>query len=122
MTWREFLKENFDTLGVTLFFAALGAGFMLYATEQRSSAQAVPVGRAFVVIFGALLTAAVSTALFVGYLKWDIFLAPLIGALSGLIGFFLLRTIVKAGERVEEKGGDVLGDAVIDRLKKEGEK
>ena len=114
MTWREFIETNADTLGVTLFFAALGSAFMLRVRP-------VTPGKALTVFAAGQLAGNVATAVCFGYLGWSIFLAPLIGTLCGLVGLYILMTTIKAGARVEDRGSDV-GDVLIEKLgkKKEG--
>lgn len=111
-TWREFINENADTLGISLFFSVLGSGLMLYVTGRKTL---VSPGWAICVFLSGLIITAISTAIFQGHLHWDIFWAPLIGFLCGITGIFALLTTIKVGQRFEKRGDDV-GDALIKRV------
>lgn len=115
MSWREFFRDYAETLGVTLFFAAVASGFMLKAREKKSP---ITAWHAVLVIVAGQVTGSVVTAFAFGYLGWSGFFAPLIGTLCGLVGLFFLMAILGAGERVELRGAD-LGDAAIDLAAKQ---
>lgn len=110
-TWRDWLHDNIETLGVSLAFAFAGSSFFLAARDR------VPFSprRALVVIVSGLLLAAVATAFVQGYLNWSPFLAPIVGLVSGLVGVFILAAVARGGERIEERAPDI-ADRGIDRI------
>lgn len=114
MTWREFIQDNADTLGITLFFSALASAFMLKAREGQNP---ITPARALLVISSGQIVGSAATAFLFGYLGWNIFIAPAIGAITGLTGVFVMMGTIKSGERVEERGGE-LGDAGMNIVKK----
>lgn len=111
-SWREFWENEADTLGITLFFSALGSAFMLWATDRSNP---ITKARAISVLVAGQLAGNIASAFVFGYLEWSIFLAPLIGTVAGLVGIFGLLTIIKAGKRVEDRSDDV-GDIVIKKM------
>lgn len=114
MEWKEFFDAHASTMGITLVFSFIGSGALLWA---RANIQPVTALRALTVIAAGQLVAAIVTPIFFGFLLWSKFIAPLVGALSGLVGIFLLRTGIKVGERIEGRGDDI-ADAGINILKR----
>lgn len=122
MTWREFIRENADTAGITLVFAALGSGFMLWASANRQTTiKAVTPGRAIMVIAAGQLVGAVATAFCFGFLSWNLFVAPGVGALCGLVGVFILMASIKGGERIEDRGADLADRGIELIARKKGD-
>lgn len=113
-SWRDFIHANLDTIGVSAVFAALGSGFMLKSTENVFP---ITFTRTIMVLVAGQLVGVVAASALLGYFGWSIFLAPGIGALSGLVGIFILRGTIKAGEKAEDRGSDI-GNAIVDRVAK----
>lgn len=113
MTWREFLNQYADTMGVTAVFALLGASFLLWTEADRKAP--LSRGRALTVLSAALLVSGIATAFVHGYLGWTIFVAPLVGAVSGLVALPLILAVAKGGRRVEMRADDI-ADKGIDLL------
>lgn len=113
MSWRDFLNQYADTMGVTAVFALMGASFLLW-TEAGTKAP-LSRGRALTVLSAALLVAGVATAFVHGFLGWTIFVAPLVGVVSGLVALPLILTVAKGGRRVEMRADDI-ADKGIDLL------
>ena len=112
MGWREFWDHYWQTLSVTAAFAFGGSGFLLWGSPQTLSA-----GRALLVIASGQFVASASTAFFHGYLGWNIFIAPFVGMVCGLVGLPLIRAVTKGGQRVDDRAGDI-ADQQLDRLGK----
>ena len=110
MGWREFWDHYWQTLGVTAAFAFGGSGFLLWASSQT-----VSPGRALLVIAAGQGVQAAATAFFMGYLGWNIFLAPVVGLVCGLVALPLILAVVKVGQRIEDRAGDI-ADQQIDRF------
>ena len=108
-SWPEFLDKYLQTLGVTLAFAIGGAGLLVWSSHEIYSAS-----KALMVVTAGLLLAAGSTAFFHGYLGWNIFIAPFVGATCGLIALPVLLGVAKIGQRIGSRAPDI-GDKLIDR-------
>lgn len=113
--WGNFINKNLDTLGVSLFFAALGSAFRLWAVANEGK-EVTPLMALGVLFAGQLLGSIASCAVF-GYLNWSLFLAPAIGTPCGIIGTFILMAWVRAGRRFEERSPE-LGDGAVNLIKK----
>jgi hypothetical protein len=111
-TWKAFFDANSDTLGVSQFFAFIGSGFLLW---MRSSKIIISAGSGLMLLVAGQIVGGVATSFVVGYLQWSPYLAPFIGVIAGLTGFFLLMMSIKAGQQVENRGGDI-GNAVVDKV------
>lgn len=112
MTWREFWTQYADTVGVALVFALFGSGFALWASSNKKP---ITRGQALVVVAAGLLVASIATALVHGYLGWNIFLAPCVGFLCGLLALPIIWTVIRGGRRVEMRADD-LADHGLERL------
>lgn len=110
-SWASWWHENATTLGITLACAGFGSAIALKAgdADKRSNLRAVAVIGA-----GQLVSGAVSVAAH-GVFGISPLYAPLIGVACGLLGIFAVRTVLRGGARVEERGGD-LADRGIDML------
>lgn len=116
MGWREFIESHLDTLGVTLFFAALSSAFMVKAREHTVRPT---FGRALLVFGGGQIVGASAMSFVTGYLGWSIFVAPVVGSVCGISGMFILMAAIRAGQRIEDRGGEI-GDAAVDAVKRRG--
>lgn len=116
MEWDAFITKNIPTIGVTMVFAAIGSGVMLWV---RSTKEPVTMSRAAFAFASGQFAALIITPIAFGVMLWSKFFAPLIGALCGLVGVFFIRGTVKGGERIEGRADDI-ADAGIDILKKKG--
>lgn len=116
MTWREFLNQYAETLGVALAFAFMGSALLLKVDNKPSPTPA----QALTVILAGLLVASCATAFVHGYLGWNIFVAPFVGLVCGAVALPIFRTLIKASKRVEDRADDV-ADSALDRagIKKE---
>lgn len=87
-----------ETIGVAAAFCFAGAGFLLWVTNETHTPK-----RGFTVIVGGqILNAAIITFTH-GYLSLSIFVAPVIGLLSGLAAVPILMSVIKLSQ---EKAGD----------------
>ena len=110
-TWTQVWHDLSDTLGVTAAFAGLGSGMALWINNKRPAIDTSP-GQALTVIAAGQLVAA-SAAIFVhGYLGWPVVVAPAFGAVCGVLGIVIIRTLVKGGQRVEDRADDLADKAV----------
>lgn len=110
MGWREFWDHYWQTLGVTAAFSFGGAGIVLWGSPQI-----ITPGRAFLVIVSGQFVTGASTALVHGYLGWNIFVAPFVGLVCGLVAMPIMRAVIKIGQRVDERATDI-ADRQIDRF------
>lgn len=111
-TWAQVWHDLSDTLGVTAAFAGLGSGMALWINNKRQSTVDATPGQALVVIAAGQLVAS-SAAIFVhGYLEWPVVVAPAFGAVCGVLGIVIIRTLVKGGQRVEDRADDLADKAV----------
>lgn len=118
-TWAQVWHDLSDTLGVTAAFAGLGSGMALWINAKRPKQGETTPSQALVVIAAGQLVAA-SAAIFVhGYLDWPVVVAPAFGAVCGVLGIVLIRTLVKGGQRVEDRADD-LADKGISMLPGKG--
>jgi hypothetical protein len=115
-SWVQWWHENATTLGITLAFAGFGSAVALKASDptKQTSMRAVAV-----ITSGQLVAGAVSVAAH-GVFGVSPLLAPGIGALCGVLGIFAVRTVLRGGARVEERGDD-LADKGIDLIPGKGE-
>lgn len=112
MSWRDFLHQYADTLGVTAIFALLGAGFLLFIGGDKAP---LSRGRAITVLAAGQFVSGIATAIVHGYLGWSIFLAPAVGSVCGLVALPLILAVAKGGRRVEMRADDI-ADSGLDRL------
>ena len=111
-TWTQVWHDLSDTLGVTAAFAGLGSGMALWINNKRQTTPDATPGQALTVIAAGQLVAA-SAAIFVhGYLEWPVVVAPAFGAVCGVLGIVIIRTLVKGGQRVEDRADDLADKAV----------
>lgn len=111
-TWAQVWRDLSDTLGVTAAFAGLGSGMALWINNKRQTTPDATPGQALVVIAAGQLVAS-SAAIFVhGYLEWPVVVAPAFGAVCGVLGIVIIRTLVKGGQRVEDRADDLADKAV----------
>lgn len=110
-SWATWWQENATTLGVTLAFAGFGSAVALKASDpdKQTNLRAVAVIGA-----GQLVSGAVSVAAH-GAFGISPLYAPLIGVACGLLGIFAVRTVLRGGARVEERG-DEIADKGIDLI------
>jgi len=106
--WTDFVRDYAETLGVAIVFGVGTSGFILWNTKDPTVKQGLSV------IFAGIVVTAAATAALNGYLGWHQLLAPVIGAVSGLVAMPLMFAIMKSGKRVEEKADDIT-DAAIRR-------
>lgn len=101
-SWAVWWHENAATLGITLAFAGLGSSIGLRAgSGNLSNFTAVAV-----IGSGQLVSAAVAVAAH-GVFGLSPFYAPLVGLACGLLGIFLIRTVLRGGARVEQRSDDI---------------
>jgi len=112
MSWRDFFDQYAETLGIALVFGFGGSGFVLWLGANR---QPITPGQALSAISAALLVTAIATAFVHGYLGWNIFLAPFVGFVCGLVALPIIRAVIKGGQRVETRADDIT-DGAIDRV------
>lgn len=112
--WIEFWNRHAPTLAVSSFFALMASSFIVKAREKVI---AVSLWRLFLVIAAGQMVDACALPILVGVFGWHWLLAPAIGVMAGLTGIFVLLTVTKVAERVEEKS-DELGDGVADQIKR----
>lgn len=113
MTWREFLANYADTLGITALFAFFGSGFLLWAGVDAVTP--ISKGRALIVLAAGQFVSGIATAFVHGYLGWSIFAAPAVGSVCGLVALPIIMAVAKGGRRVEMRADD-LADKGIDLL------
>lgn len=68
--------------------------------------------QALIVIAAGQLVAAAAAVFVHGYLGWPVVVAPAFGAVCGVLGIVLVRTLVKGGKRVEDRADDLADKAV----------
>ena len=112
--WIQFWEEHRATLGVSSFFAFAASGFIVKAREKVI---AVSTWRLFLVVAAGQIVDACALPILVGVFGWHWLLAPAIGVVSGLTGIFVLLTVTRVAERVEDKSADI-GDAAADQISK----
>lgn len=110
-TWTQVWHDLSDTLGVTAAFAGLGSGMALWINAKKPTTETT-ASQALIVIASGQLVAG-SAAIFVhGYLEWPVVVAPAFGAVCGVLGIVIIRTLVKGGQRVEDRADDLADKAV----------
>lgn len=109
--WASWFRLNLQTLGVSLGFAFAGSSMLLWITSDKTPLTA---SRAVLVIVAGQLVGTIATAGAFGYMQWNIFLAPIIGLVCGIVALPLIRAIAKSGQRVEDRADD-LTDGFADR-------
>lgn len=109
--WIDWWQDNAATLGITLAFAGFGSAVALKAGDpaKQTNLRAVAV-----ISSGQLVSGAVSVAAH-GVFAVSPLYAPLIGVACGLLGIFAVRTVLRGGARIEERGDD-LADKGIDMI------
>ena len=107
--WSQFVERLWQTLGVTLAFAFGGAGLLLWSSRETYTAS-----RALLVIISGQCLGAGATAFVHGYLGWNIFVAPAVGVICGLVALPILIGVAKIGERVGARFPD-LGEKIINK-------
>lgn len=112
MTWRDFLNQYADTMGVTALFALLGSGFLLFIGGDRTP---LSRGRAVIVLAAGQFVSGIATAVVHGYLGWSIFVAPAVGAVCGLVALPIILAVAKGGRRVEMRADDI-ADMGLDKI------
>lgn len=110
--WVSFWEEHRATLGVSSLFALASAAFIVKAREKTI---AITTWRLFLVVSAGQLVDACALPVLVGVFGWHWLLAPAIGVVSGLTGIFVLLTVTKVAERVEDKS-DAIGDGVAEQI------
>ena len=115
MGWREFFSQFGETLGISATFAFAGSALLLWIDGNRKPATQATMGQAMAVIVAGLLVASCATSFVHGYLMWNIFVAPLVGFVCGLVAMPIVRAVVKGGRRVEARADDIT-DAGIEKL------
>lgn len=110
-SWVSWWNENAATLGITLAFAGFGSGVGLKASDPSKATNMRAVA---VIASGQLVSGATSVAAH-GVFGLSPLYAPLIGVACGLLGIFAVRTVLRGGERIEQRGGD-LADKGINML------
>lgn len=109
MGWREFLDQFRETLGVSAVFAFGGAALHLWSRKETFSG-----GKAFSVVLASQMTTAGVSVVVHGMLGWNIFLAPVVGLVCGLIALPVIGGVIVLGERL----GGVLPDFALAMLAK----
>jgi hypothetical protein len=112
MGWHEFLAKYAETLGVSALFAALSSGMLLWIGSEP-----ITKGRALLIVAAGQFVASIATAFVHGYLNWNIFVAPAVGATCGLVALPAIISVVKAGKTVEGHAGDI-AEKAIDKVTK----
>lgn len=107
--WQDFWRDYAETLGVTLAFATASSGFALWNHPNPTVRQGLSV-----IVAGVVVTA-VATVVLHGYLAWSPLLAPLVGAVSGLVAMPVMFAVMRGGKRIEDRADD-LTDAAIKRV------
>lgn len=115
-SWAVWWHENAATLGVTLACAGFGSALALKTgnSEKQTNTQAVVI-----IASGQLVAGAVSVMAH-GVFNISPFYAPLIGVGCGLLGIFAIRTVLRGGARIEERGADI-ADKGIDLMPGKGD-
>lgn len=108
-TWSQFVERYAQTLGVALGFAFGGSALLLWSSKET-----ITTSRALLVIFAGQCLGAGATAFVHGYLRWNIFVSPVVGVVCGLVALPILTGIAKVGDRLGARMPDV-GDRVIDK-------
>lgn len=112
--WMRFWEDHSPTLAVASFFALMASAFIVKAREK---VVAITTWRLFLVVAAGQLVDACAVPILVGVVGWHWLLAPAIGVISGLTGIFVLLTVTKVAERVEDKSDDI-GDGVAEHIKR----
>lgn len=107
--WQQFLDRYAQTLGVTLAFAFGGAGLLMWSSREHYTTSS-----ALLVIVSGLALATGTTAFVHGYLGWNIFVAPAVGLVCGLVALPILVGVAKVGERIGRRFPDI-GEKIINR-------
>lgn len=111
-TWAQVWSDLSDTLGVTAAFAGLGSGMALWVNSNSAATGNTTPSQALIVIAAGQLVAAAAAVFVHGYLGWPVVVAPAFGAVCGVLGIVLVRTLVKGGKRVEDRADDLADKAV----------
>jgi hypothetical protein len=114
--WLRIWEEHSGTFAVAAFFSAMSAAFLIKAREKATP---VTVGNTFLAFLSGQMVTAASVIILVKVLKWDEGWAIAVGVLGGVLGYFVLMTLIKVATRVEQRG-DELGDTVADHIKHKG--
>lgn len=102
MGWREFFEQFRETLGISAVFALGGAFLHLWSRRETYS-----TGKAFMVIVASQLTTAAVTAIVHGMLGWNVFLAPVVGLVCGLVALPVIGGVVVLGEKIGASAPDL---------------
>lgn len=108
-TWQQFIQRYAETLGITLAFAFGGAGLLLWSSREKYT-----TSRGLLVIAAGQCLGAGATAFVHGYLGWNIFVAPVVGVVCGLVALPILVGIAKVGERIGQRFPD-LGEKLLNK-------
>ena len=108
-TWNQFIERYAQTLGVALAFAFAGSGLLLWSSRDKHT-----TARGFLVIASGQCLGAGATAFVHGYLAWNIFVAPAVGVVCGLVALPILVGIARVGERIGQRF-PAIGEKLLDR-------